>query len=132
MNANELMIGDWYFACNQHSTRDGKYTLEFYPKKLTIDDLIFAKENDWDELDWTEFTKPIQLTAEILEKNGFNIHETLGEWSPSINGFHFNNKWANELEIDVCGLDIEIKYVHKLQHALRLCGLNDLADDFKI
>lgn len=23
-------------------------------------------------------------------------------------------------------------YIHELQHALRLCGLNDLADNFKI
>ncbi|MBQ0088527.1 MAG: hypothetical protein KBT27_04250 [Prevotellaceae bacterium] len=29
-------------------------------------------------------------------------------------------------------ISIQIKYVHELQHALRLCGLNDLADNFKI
>lgn len=27
---------------------------------------------------------------------------------------------------------IEFKYVHQLQHALRLCGLDELADNFKI
>lgn len=27
---------------------------------------------------------------------------------------------------------IHIYYVHELQHALRLCGLNELADNFKV
>ena len=35
------------------------------------------------------------------------------------------------LFIVVAGTSVELTYVHELQHALRLCGQNDLADNFK-
>lgn len=28
--------------------------------------------------------------------------------------------------------EIKIKYVHTLQHALRLCGFDELAENFKV
>lgn len=132
MNANELMIGDWYLASEQHSTMDGDYTLEFYPKRLTIDDLVFARDNDWYKIEWDEFTKPIPLTTEILEKNGW-YHDGI-----------FMERRANEnIQLswtDRCGAVLyknsyemcDCKYVHELQHALRLCRLDDLANNFKI
>lgn len=149
MNCNELMIGDWFLASEQHSTMDGDYTLEFYPKKLTLDDLLFARDNDWNELDWNEFTKPILLTAEILEKNGFDWVEDEDELSNSeYEGYmalysdeeiRFYSKGSMDrycaLEIGYIErtyIKLYINYVHELQHALRLCGLNDLADNFKI
>lgn len=138
MNDKELMIDDWYLASNQHSTMDGDYTLEFYPKRLTIDDLIFAKENDWNECDWNEFTKSIPLTSEILEKNGFKQADAFRKGY----GYDFPSQYiedmypiylrTNGIWNIQCAELIDIKYVHELQHTLRLCGLKDLADNFKI
>ena len=91
-----------------------------------------------------------EATPEILEKNGFN--KFLGH------GMFFSKHIGNEevsivIDILFCKdshivVDIEkysftngtrnslhncdIQSLHELQHALRLCGLNELADNFKV
>lgn len=78
------------------------------------------------------FVKPIPLSEEILKENGWNCEEG---W--------FENKDVNFLiakvvnKYKLCPVYhmksfATILYVHELQHALRLCGLNDLADSFKV
>lgn len=68
--------------------------------------------------------KPIPLTAEILEKNGFEFNNLPMEqcWQQyglrlylSGHGYGIN-----------CGENVSlcIDYVHELQHALRLCGID--------
>lgn len=91
--------------------------------------------------------KPISLTPEILEKNGFEMFKYDG-WvhyyrifGNSAIPFVLHSMIGGEMlsqEVDIfststdtnCG--IEINYVHELQHALRLCGLNKLAENFKV
>lgn len=83
---------------------------------------------------------PIPLTEELLKANGFE-DETSNFWKLRVDDkphhyiFRLNKGGA------LCGdgysmncniYTITIKYVHELQHALRLCGLNDLANNFKI
>ena len=86
--------------------------------------------------------RPIPLTPEILEKNGFGFTRN-SDTKSVCNGY-----WIYEnLELGTCCLDkegnwpcfiniddmnIKCEYVHQLQHALRLCKLGDLADNFKI
>lgn len=126
MNSNELMIGDLVmYNPNVFIEDEYEHTHECYVERISSgEDIDLAIDGCF---------YPIPLTPEILEKNGFDIHETLGEWHPSVDGFRFINKYSDEpLEIDACGLYVEIRYVHQLQHALRLCGLNDLADNFKV
>lgn len=70
--------------------------------------------------------EPILLTAKILEKNGFmrfstsylleGKHFVLG--NPSNPKQYMDNYWLR-----VSNRDIHIEYVHELQHALRLCGI---------
>ena len=73
---------------------------------------------------WCEYLSPIPITPEILEKNGFtrdadgmndideiSVEITYGEWQ-RVDGRH---KYLGEARI--------IKYVHELQHALLLCGI---------
>lgn len=89
--------------------------------------------------------EPIPLTEKILEANGFEIgaYSTLklddNFW---LEYYHHENRlrklwkgideWENHTEtLDVC-FQCECYYVHQLQHALRLCGLDKLADNFKI
>lgn len=75
---------------------------------------------------------PIPLTPEILEKNGWNeeTHCFYNEDTMCELDLRMDNGgyvWING-GVVVCS----IYYVHELQHALRLCGLNDIADNFKV
>lgn len=75
---------------------------------------------------WCEYLAPIPLTPEILEKNGMIL---------SLCGDFFPEDEHYELEISVVGgrifwtingheYDIMcLRFVHELQHALRLCGI---------
>jgi len=69
---------------------------------------------------------PIELTPEILEKNikvYYLCSYCLSTEESAINGY--------VLKVGVNCI-IGINYVHELQHALRLCGLQELANNFKI
>lgn len=150
MDAKELMIGDWVrYEKNYPDKKLGG----IIARVLGISNFIMVrttgeKYNDVNS-DWLE---PIPLTSKILEKNGFTYY---GEsWyipyddknkSESIMvGFHM---YCTEINItkgnNVCyRKEIPCKYrscaenrhvyVHELQHALRLCGLGNLADNFQV
>ena len=101
----------------------------------------------------------IPLTPEILEKNGW--HFDLTPYEKDLNeccGMSIDKHWCYaDTNIDISlffpitgvemgRLDVnnhhlkrylefvlrDTLYVHEMQHALRLCGLNELADNFKI
>ena len=80
---------------------------------------------------------PIPLTPEILEKNlekecedkidgglYFNVEDSKVWGILDEEGFWLNFNGQQDM--------ILIHYAHQLQNALRLCGLNDLADNFKV
>lgn len=83
--------------------------------------------------------EPIPLTEEILKANGFVI-----ERSRECYFIYYskNDEIVVALEYDVEQKDywvhlggysnVIFKYVHELQHILRLCGLIGLADNFKV
>lgn len=118
MKANELMIGDWVIG----GSGSGK------PFKIGIIDPNF--------LYWNE-VQPIPLTPEILEKNGFRIvfdGELHTSYFQDIEHFLYT-----EIKVDKTGIYqklsmcdclgnkvvlVECKFVHQLQHALRLCGID--------
>jgi hypothetical protein len=70
-----------------------------------------------------EDVKPIPLTLEILEKNGFTKHA----YGFSFQYLKLDGNLRNDdtvyFTITISGKDITIDYVHQLQHALRLCGI---------
>lgn len=123
MNAKELMIGDWVNHLNNPQRIKGAV------------DFTFAKDFE-----------PIPLTAEILEKNGFV--KVKREWSSywyldfdETIHIEITDKKILNVWMDYDGNDYDQysdycmpvpEYVHELQHALRLCGLTELADNFKI
>ena len=73
--------------------------------------------------------KPIPLTPEILEKNGW-WYNTEIMWQHYEVEFCIE-KWKGRFQCyDIT--DIKLDSVHQLQQTLRLCGLNELADNFKI
>lgn len=65
---------------------------------------------------WCDYLDPIPLTPEILEKN----FPTAGElaWWPVEDGLHCESR--NTDDIMVSGV---FRFVHQLQNALRLCGI---------
>lgn len=118
MKANELMIGDWVHYINPSNNR-----------VVGVGDFTAPEE-----------LEPIPLTAEILEKNGFvKVNSQRYDWG-SPNGFYVNiNPKKKIIHINGAnGSNCNMYYiivgfnVHELQHALRLCGLIDLADSFKV
>ena len=69
---------------------------------------------------------PIILDESILMQNNFNP-EIVAWWRPEGEDF-FKIAIMNE-NTSLC---TKIKYVHELQHALRLCGLSELAENLKV
>ena len=104
MEAKELMIGDWVnMDFNYPPTCKS-------PRRLCLDDMIRIWQG--------QECEPIPLTAEILEKNGL---DKVPELSMVLNRDTMPMYHSPMLH-----------YVHELQHALRLCGLNDLANNIEI
>ena len=73
--------------------------------------------------------KPIPLTAKILEKNGWwYAVEDIWLHDEVDFGIERRNGGFKCYNID----QIKLDSVHQLQQTLRLCGLNEMADNFKI
>ena len=138
MEAKELMIGDW------------------------VGRVFDDKHIDYRQVDWIRTgeigmryqkvwaigcIEPIPLTPEILEKNGWDVcrYKFEDDIPNTCDKEERGNqlKWmcetlaiwiAYEENSDGAYADIIVpcKYVHQLQQALRLVGLNDLADNFKV
>ena len=112
----------------------------------------FAKQEDdlnkyYDYKDTTfGHLLPIPLTSEILEKNGWRMTECEGEYThDDVSMFLITeqnyvrcviadyNKFGRFNAHGVSYAELcELHYVHELQHVLRLCDLNELADKFKV
>lgn len=73
---------------------------------------------------------PIQLTEEILHNASLQERREDAEWY--FEEFYEPNLWRLEITGTLNNIDINISYVHELQHALRLIGLDELADNLKI
>lgn len=119
MNANELQIGDWV---NWHTYKDR-------PHYCRITRLEQFRHLDCD---------PIPLTAEILEKNGWTKRKGYPAEYEFIDGecmhIYYDTKHCH-LMIDLYDdnlINIVETRTHRLQQALRLCGLTEIADNFQV
>lgn len=80
---------------------------------------------------YAKHISPIPLTEEILDLNCIEYSEDDDMW-------YIQDGVYTIFELDVRDNDFafgdfcSIKYVHELQRALRLCGLCELADNFKV
>ena len=132
MKCKELMVGD--FCRSGHG----------FPMQITNvgDDYAYAtfegNEGDpWEFDDKDEQPQPIPLTPEILEKNGFiKVNSQRYDYgnpdtdcyvkvNPKKNMIHVNGRNANSNLYSH-------SFVHELQRVLRLCGLDELANNFKL
>lgn len=132
MKANELMIGDWVVT----KKGDGQVYI------IQDNDVIFTSAIEGIEgAAYLEETDPINITDGFLIRNGFteqpDVPEGCVNWVYNNGGqivYISRLPWDSfSIDANFHGrLSTQIKYVHELQHILRLIGLNDLADNFKI
>ena len=125
----ELSIGDWVSVLNYHW--DGRpYTgqIDGIIKKHGTYYLQFGSALSA-EIDRCE---PIPITPEILEKNGWEllcdsycmqIHIQMAGDGYEMQDITIHRMKVLEVRTSTSTLLMPIKYVHELQHALRLCGI---------
>ena len=120
------------------------------------DDYAYAtfdgNEGDpWEFNDKDENPYPISLTNDILKKNGWEMKSYMSSPYASFILAYYFTKDEGDTHLELKGntlkiwfnyekgndgvysdIVIPVKYVHQLQHVLRLCGLDELADNFKV
>ena len=86
---------------------------------------------------------PLPITAEMFHLNGFSEHKDLDGVATYLNeadddlvelqAYKEGNRWRFRLQRGPeAVVSIKAQYVHELQHAMRLMGLNDMANNFII
>ena len=132
IKCRDLMVGDW--VTNEHGFPSQIISVSNACAYTIFGDNKGDEDNEgepWVFDDYVYLPIPIPLTPEILEKNGWKhscrlmitkIDDNVFHWSEELGGFLYKNQY------NMCNC----KYVHELQHAFRLCGLNELADNFKV
>ena len=136
-----LMVGDW--CCDGHG----------FPMQITTvgDDYAYAtfdgNEGDpWEFDDKDDQPQPIEITEDILKQNKWEVqgytlfpsehcyvkyegrnhllwrHGTLSIWLA----------YGEAIDIVFSDVTAPCKYVHQLQQSLRLAGLTDMANNFKV
>ena len=79
-----------------------------------------------------DLLEPIPLTPEILKRNGFKYFEDANAYILLTDDLDCVILTLNGLTVIFHWNNMPIMCVHQLQHVLRLCGLNDLADNLKL
>ena len=139
-----LMVGDW--CCDEHG----------FPMQITNvgEDYAYATWEDnegdpWEYDDKDDQPRPIEITDEMFSKNNwkecdyplpYNHHEYYYVKDEGGNHLLWNSEvlsiwldWEKAKEEGAyANIVIPIKYVHQLQQALRLAGLSEIADNFKV
>ena len=123
MKTSDLTVYDWFFIEGEaQQVMPSLIDYVFYGQPLNI--------------------APIPIDEGILEANGFELVER--RWGGMFKLFVDGGVWVyvdrdenGRLELDTNTpsgdfQDCPIEYVHELQHLLRVAGLTDLADNFKI
>ena len=153
MKCRALMVGDW--ICDEHGFPMQITNVGDDYAYATFE----GNEADpWEFDDKDDQPQPIPITPEILEKNdwywGLTSDEknftscAMGAYDPhwvydkdvgEISLFFHKDTDGGALRIADQSFNRRLDffwcdtlYVHELQRALRLCGLNELADNFKV
>lgn len=132
MKVTDLMLGDLILINNAPHRIQAIDSID--AEILADDELYYVGEDRCHSEDKIE---GIPITTEILENNGFiKVNSQRYDYgspdndcyvkvNPKKNMIHVNGRNANSNLYSH-------SFVHELQRALRLCGLNELADNFKI
>lgn len=112
LTCQDLMVGDWVSYCG------------FYNKVIYIGQKVSMYDGKGTEFTTDpEHIRPIPLTSDILVKNGFgkvNNQYFFGQ----VEIKELRNCWVVIINKENADIDINIHYVHQLQHLLRLAGID--------
>ena len=136
-----LMVGDW--CCDEHG----------FPMQITNvgDDYAYAtfegnEADPWEFDDKDDQPCAIEITEDIMRKNNWKVQ---GYTLLPSEHYYVKDEGGNHLQwrhgtlsiwfaygetIDIVFSDVTApcKYVHQLQGALRLAGLTEMANNFKV
>lgn len=132
IKATELQIGDFVLVDGTPRKVEAITKKKIgYHRKENEPRLYYARLHD---------VEPIEITEEIITKMGFDIEKHLNDWYQArmqTNGFSVyfcvmrtnDLDWEKTLEISHSPLRKpffrkNIVYLHELQHAFKLCGVN--------
>lgn len=128
MKANELMVGDWVLTLE--STHKEKVYAQIWAIEEGQTSILVKKDNcNWFvDIEWIE---PIPLTPEILEKNGFKKCDGCNQWTLYKPHFYCILCDIDKPYLEIASYNVDIgefnrsgiRFIHELQHALRLCGI---------
>lgn len=132
LTTKDLMIGDWVTVRRPNNRHE-----QVKVKSIIGNGTIEAKTSDGLVTIGESAIIPIPLTPEILEKNGFRFDDTdtgLGEQGSEMMTVVKNSGLDALIYMDnghvVCSVYAEdgvydkVLFVHTLQHAMRLCGVD--------
>ena len=125
MKATELMVGDW--VCLKD---DIKCELPLKIDGVLTDDISLEGEGFLGGAEG--LIRPTPITPKTLVKNGWKETQYWHEYQDGKNTIQC---CLPDMRGRINGIEIEhfkCEYVHQYQHLLRLCGLNELADNFKV
>ena len=131
LNISDLSVGDWVINHRGYPTKVQVITSD---GNLLCGELD-AKSEHCTHL-WVQDIKPIPITAEVLEKNGFELFSRdikyitycINESQISVSYVKDTKEWMVFLgasgSVKKKFVEVScVKYIHELQHALRLCGI---------
>lgn len=127
MKLTDLAIGDLVLINNTPHRIQAIDSID--AEILADDELYYVGEDRCHSEDKIE---GIPITPEILEKNGWKEAEYWHEYQDGKNIIQY---CLTDMRGRINGIVIEnlkCEHVHQYQHLLRLCGLNELVDNFKI
>ena len=119
MKIQELSVGDWVMYIPK-----GRYArVEIVSKKgnLNLESKGFAAAAS------LKYIKPIPLTPEILKMNGWREDKTDPNFFATDEVYIYNHEgvWRLRPKSPELLIVVDILYVHELQHALRLLGVEN-------
>ena len=126
MKCKEFQIGDWIQDENGSPMRIIKVGRDY------VCAIFGDNECPWAFEDGDVQPEGIPITPEILEKNGWKETQYWYEYQDGKNTIQC---CLPDMRGRINGIEIEhfkCEYVHQYQHLLRLCGLDELADNFKV
>lgn len=134
MKANELSVGDW--VCAKMTVINGEERLTPPMRVVAIGDtwvqLLVDPKSGYPDKYVIDDIRPIPLTADILIDNGLKPHiPKILRWADdATNGRHAINAQVEkdgEIYIETISplnaIVVAALYVHTLQHAMRLAGI---------
>lgn len=146
MLCKELQFGDWITDNNG------------FPMQITNvgDDYTYAtfdgNEGDpWEFDDKDDQPRPIEITRKLLEANGWRAQSFMASpWDGFVLTYYYVKDEGDihlEFKCDtltiwfnyekgndgvIADIIVSCKYVHQLQQVLRLAGMTDMANNFKV